>query len=361
MKLTQGLVFVCLLVQLFVLSQVQAKRKKSRSNRKDWRMEKLKNMITPMQEDIHQLQKTVESMANPIHIHLHGVSSVDSSTLQQDVGKHKEHHSHAGHEHGHDTHKQDHKHHEHHKHHEKEGAMKRGGKTTKCKNCKHHHGSKEHRSGTKGHGEEEEEIETPNQSHVHIHLNMAAAECGHRRDACLEGDEDFPKDEYRHGCCYLIPNLDSGTEHAMQGNLYLRQKPGNLLEVKVDARDTGRTDGRSLHGIHVHEFADVANGCNAFGGHYNPRGHDHGGPESEESRHPGDWGNIETKVGVVQTAFNASGTLFGRESMIGRGIVVHAGVDDLGTGGTHSSRTTGSPGARIACCAITVCKGSNWE
>ncbi|GFS16807.1 superoxide dismutase [Cu-Zn] [Elysia marginata] len=247
--------------------------------------------LTPMQEDIQQLQKTVESMANPINIHLDGVSSVDSSTLQQDVGKHK-HHSHTVHEHGHDTHKQDHKHHQNHKHHEKEGAMKRGGKTTKCKNCKHHHWSKSTARG------------------------LRAMEGRRRRLRLPTNHTSTSTSTWQPPRVGIIGNMPAWQETKISPKM-----PGNL-EVKVDARDTGRTDGRSLHGIHVHEFADVANGCNAFGGHYNPRGHDHGGPESEESRHPGDWGKIETKDGVVQTAFNASGTLFGPESMIGRGIVV---------------------------------------
>ena len=35
-----------------------------------------------------------------------------------------------------------------------------------------------------------------------------------------------------------------------------------------------------------------------------------------------------------------------------RSIVVHAGVDDLGQGGTQESLSTGSAGARLDCCVI---------
>ena len=38
------------------------------------------------------------------------------------------------------------------------------------------------------------------------------------------------------------------------------------------------------------------------------------------------------------------------DNVIGRGIVVHAGEDDLGLGGKSDSLSTGAAGARVACC-----------
>ena len=54
---------------------------------------------------------------------------------------------------------------------------------------------------------------------------------------------------------------------------------------------TGLKPGK--HGFHIHMFGDLraADGMSA-GGHYNPHGHPHGGPESKE-HHEGDLGNIE--------------------------------------------------------------------
>ena len=40
--------------------------------------------------------------------------------------------------------------------------------------------------------------------------------------------------------------------------------------------------------------------------------------------------------------------------MAGRGIVVHAGEDDLGLGGDDGSKKTGNAGARAACGTIAL-------
>ena len=44
--------------------------------------------------------------------------------------------------------------------------------------------------------------------------------------------------------------------------------------------------------------------------------------------------------------------MHGDFSIIGKSIVVHEGVDDLGRGCTEESRKTGSAGPRVACCNI---------
>jgi Cu-Zn family superoxide dismutase len=42
-------------------------------------------------------------------------------------------------------------------------------------------------------------------------------------------------------------------------------------------------------------------------------------------------------------------SLNGLRSVIGRGLVIHAGTDDLGTGGNADSLATGNAGARSGC------------
>jgi Cu/Zn superoxide dismutase len=45
-----------------------------------------------------------------------------------------------------------------------------------------------------------------------------------------------------------------------------------------------------LHGVHVHTYGDLGNGCLNAGAHYNPFNKTHGSPMAAE-RHVGDLGN----------------------------------------------------------------------
>ncbi|OQV24306.1 putative Superoxide dismutase (Cu-Zn) [Hypsibius exemplaris] len=126
--------------------------------------------------------------------------------------------------------------------------------------------------------------------------------------------------------------------------------------VRVTGNITGLAPN-SAHGFHIHQFGDVGNGCAAAGPHFNPRGVSHGAPTDDESaRHDGDLGNVfANQNGVV----NLDATydflhLGGPGSVIGRSVVVHEKVDDLGQGGAADSKTTGNAGARLACGVIGV-------
>lgn len=47
------------------------------------------------------------------------------------------------------------------------------------------------------------------------------------------------------------------------------------------------------HGLHIHEFGDMSNGCISAGAHYNPHKCSHGAPtDPKGQRHAGDLGNI---------------------------------------------------------------------
>ncbi|CAI5958810.1 unnamed protein product [Closterium sp. NIES-64] len=116
----------------------------------------------------------------------------------------------------------------------------------------------------------------------------------------------------------------------------------------VNGKITGLKPG--LHGFHVHALGDTTNGCMSTGPHFNPANKTHGAPEDEE-RHAGDLGNVVAdEAGVAEfTITDSQIPLSGPNSIIGRAVVVHADIDDLGKGGHELSKTTGNAGGRLAC------------
>jgi Cu-Zn family superoxide dismutase len=118
--------------------------------------------------------------------------------------------------------------------------------------------------------------------------------------------------------------------------------------IKVVADVQGLTPGK--HGFHVHQYGDcsAATGESA-GGHFNPEGKPHGAPTSKE-RHVGDLGNITAgEDGKAHYEWTDQMIAFeGRDSIIGRGLIVHANADDFVT------QPTGNSGPRVACGVIGI-------
>ncbi len=112
---------------------------------------------------------------------------------------------------------------------------------------------------------------------------------------------------------------------------------------------TGLTPGE--HGFHVHEFGVWNEDGKASGGHFNPTGASHAGHDSS-NRHVGDMGNIkadESGKAVVDLDDDQMG-FEGPNSILGRGLVVHAKADDL------KSQPSGDAGGRLAVAIIGVAK-----
>jgi len=138
--------------------------------------------------------------------------------------------------------------------------------------------------------------------------------------------------------------------HPTEGN----QVYGTVTFTKADsgihvvAEVHGLTEGK--HGFHIHEYGDctAADGTSA-GGHFNPEGVNHGGPNAAV-RHVGDLGNITANADGNATLDMTDNMLSftGKHSIIGRGIIVHAGEDDL------TSQPTGNAGGRVACGVIGI-------
>ncbi len=138
--------------------------------------------------------------------------------------------------------------------------------------------------------------------------------------------------------------------HPTEGNdvtgLVTFTKTDSGIHVVADVQ--GLTEGK--HGFHIHQYGDCSSpDGKSAGGHFNPDGKDHGAPTSAD-RHVGDLGNIT--AGADGTAhLEMTDTLLafqGPHSIIGRGIIVHAGEDDFVT------QPTGNAGARVACGVIGI-------
>jgi Cu-Zn family superoxide dismutase len=106
------------------------------------------------------------------------------------------------------------------------------------------------------------------------------------------------------------------------------------------------------HGFHIHEKGDCSapDGTSA-GGHFNPATKPHAAREAAE-RHAGDLGNLKADpYGLARVDFvDATLSLSGPNSIIGKAVIVHEKADDFKT------QPTGNAGARFACGVIEAAK-----
>ncbi|MFP8490149.1 superoxide dismutase family protein [Gracilimonas sp. Q87] len=148
------------------------------------------------------------------------------------------------------------------------------------------------------------------------------------------------------------------TNDFVHSELVATTMPVNDSDVSGSVTFTKTNDGVSVmgefeglepgkHGFHIHEFGDCrADDGTSAGGHFNPLNKDHGAP-SDMNRHMGDLGNIEANEEGIAMVDYVDDTIT-LEQIIGRGIIVHAGEDDL------TSQPTGAAGSRVACGVIGI-------
>ena len=129
-----------------------------------------------------------------------------------------------------------------------------------------------------------------------------------------------------------------------------RLRVRNTVACGLPLNDLGRNNvSPSLHGFHIHEFGDLrAEDGTSAGGHYNPCGTPHAGPD-QEKRHVGDLGNVEADengIAAVKKTIRGASLHF----LFGRSLVVHAGADDL------HSQPSGNAGPRVALGVVGIAK-----
>lgn len=117
---------------------------------------------------------------------------------------------------------------------------------------------------------------------------------------------------------------------------------GLALHVRLSGLHPGK------HGFHVHTLGDCsAPDASSAGGHFNPTGMPHSGPDSVK-HHVGDLGNLEADDnGQVDTRLVfESLRLQGETGILGRALIVHQNADDFET------QPSGDAGPRVACGVI---------
>jgi len=143
---------------------------------------------------------------------------------------------------------------------------------------------------------------------------------------------------------------------AVKGSVSFHQcQPG--VATTIDIKLSGFADRRPK-AIHIHTYGDLSRGCDSAEGHYNPGNRKHGNFALHgKDRHVGDMINnlYPSSNGAVRVIYQDDLIdLYGKNSVIGRMVVIHAGEDDLGVkrDTDKGSATTGNAGGRIGCAVI---------
>ena len=141
----------------------------------------------------------------------------------------------------------------------------------------------------------------------------------------------------------LEPKSDSN----VKGEVSFTDEDGT---IKMMAMLSGLSEGE--HAIHIHQTADCSSADGkSTGGHWNPTNEPHGKWGADEGFHKGDIGNfIADAEGNATVTFETDQWCIGCEdenkNIVGKGVIVHQGVDDF------TSQPSGAAGARVSCAGI---------
>lgn len=141
--------------------------------------------------------------------------------------------------------------------------------------------------------------------------------------------------------------MESKSESTVTGDVTFTEEGGKVMMI---AMLTGLTEGE--HAIHIHDKADCSSvDGKSTGGHWNPTSTPHGKWGAEEGYHKGDIGNFTADAeGNATVEFATEEWCIGcddeTKNIVGKGVIVHQGVDDF------TSQPSGAAGARVSCTGI---------
>lgn len=124
------------------------------------------------------------------------------------------------------------------------------------------------------------------------------------------------------------------------------EQEGDKVRVLVNAQGL---KPNQEHGFHIHEAGDCSSGDGMSAkGHFNPGAKPHGNPASAE-HHAGDLPALKADAkghAKLDAAIAGVTVAAGPNSIVGRGLIIHADPDD------YKTQPTGNSGSRIACGVI---------
>lgn len=159
-----------------------------------------------------------------------------------------------------------------------------------------------------------------------------------------------------YAACKMRPSttLPDGLPKVYGQVLFKQEYPQEKLKVLIRINGFPTDSDPEQRAVHIHQYGDLSQGCDSTGGHYNPHGVHH-------PNHPGDFGNFEPQEGKINTMIESEATLFRGLSVIGRAVVIHEKMDDLGRGGDAGSLLHGNAGRRLGCCIIGISSPNLWN
>jgi superoxide dismutase, Cu-Zn family len=144
----------------------------------------------------------------------------------------------------------------------------------------------------------------------------------------------------------IISSTKAGVEG--RGEIEFKQK-NDEVEMKLTISFPSKA-GKSV-AVHIHEHGDCGNEGNNAHGHWNPTTSKHGKWGTAEF-HLGDIGNVELdQSGKGSLTIKTDQWSIGTgdvNDVVGRGLIVHDGVDD------YITQPTGNAGSRIGCGVIQL-------